>query len=56
VLIGILSAGCSQAPDPTETAAPPPKANAQPLPPVTGRSAKLVMPTLQGDTRHRPGT
>lgn len=46
--------GCTHAPEPE--AAPPPRADAQPLPPVQGKQPRPKLPTLKGDTRAQPAT
>lgn len=52
--IALGSAGCSHPAEPE--AAPPPRADAQPLPPVQGKQPRPKLPPLAGDTRTRPAT
>ncbi len=48
-VIALGAAGCTHAPE--SEAAPPPRANAQPLPPVQGKQQAPELPKLKGDTR-----
>lgn len=57
VLLGAMalgSAGCSHPAEPE--AAPPPRADAQPLPVVQGKQPRPKLPPLAGDTHARPAT
>ncbi len=51
LLGGLACPGCSHTPQ--VAAAPPPRADAHPLPPIPSEYPHPKLPVLAGDTRHR---